>query len=249
MMDVPHRGACARKRASPAAQGENVMTEVEWQTCVDPQPMLDHLRDRPDERTLILFICACCRRLWHALTDPARRSLVVAAEGRADGQPGALPRQAGNPRNVPGARMAFVCAAEAADTLHNADALAASRHAARLASEAAAFDVVDEFAHDLVARRSRWHAARRAEAAVQAQLLRCLAGNPFHPVEVNRAWLTADVRGLAQIIDEERTFEQLPILADALEDAGCADAALLAHLREPGAHGRGCFALDLLRKE
>jgi hypothetical protein len=142
--------------------------------------------------------------------------------------------------------MAFVCAAEAADALHNPDALAASRHAARLASEAAAFDVVDVFAHDLVARRSRWHAARRAEAAVQAQLLRCLAGNPFRPVAVDRGWLTADVRGLVQTIYEEGTFEQLPVLGDALEDAGCAEAAMLLHCRETGPHARGCFVLDLL---
>jgi hypothetical protein len=140
--------------------------------------------------------------------------------------------------------MAFVCAAEAADALHSPDALAACRHAARLASEAAAFGVVDEFAHDLIARRNRWHAARRAEAAVQAQLLRCIAGNPFCPVEVCRGWVSPDGLALAQAVYDDRAFEQLPILGDALEDAGCTEAAILDHCRDTGPHARGCWVVD-----
>jgi hypothetical protein len=49
---------------------------------------------------------------------------------------------------------------------------------------------------------------------------------------------------LAQTVYDKRAFERLPILADALEDAGCTDAELLAHFRSPGPHVRGCFALD-----
>ena len=51
---------------------------------------------------------------------------------------------------------------------------------------------------------------------------------------------------LAQAIYEERDLRRLPVLADALEDAGCEDADLLGHLRGPGRHVRGCWALDLV---
>jgi hypothetical protein len=45
---------------------------------------------------------------------------------------------------------------------------------------------------------------------------------------------------------EERDFAGMPILADALEEAGCNNADILAHCREPGVHVRGCWVVDLL---
>jgi hypothetical protein len=60
------------------------------------------------------------------------------------------------------------------------------------------------------------------------------------------SWLTSTVIALAKWIDETQTFDQLPILADALEESGCADTELLSHLREPGPHTRGCWAVDLI---
>src|SRR5437762_722095 len=51
---------------------------------------------------------------------------------------------------------------------------------------------------------------------------------------------------LAQAVYEERAFERLPVLADALEEAGCTDAAILDHCRSPGPHARGCWVVDLL---
>jgi hypothetical protein len=54
---------------------------------------------------------------------------------------------------------------------------------------------------------------------------------------------------LARVIYEERRFEDLPILADALEEAGCINHTILAHLRSPGPHARGCWPVDLLLKK
>ncbi|MCI0377346.1 MAG: hypothetical protein L0215_07060 [Gemmataceae bacterium] len=73
-----------------------------------------------------------------------------------------------------------------------------------------------------------------------------LFGNLFRPVAADPTWLTAAVVELARTIYDERAFDRLPKLADALEQAGCTHAGLLAHLRQPGEHVRGCWAVDLL---
>jgi hypothetical protein len=80
-------------------------------------------------------------------------------------------------------------------------------------------------------------------------LLRDIVGNPFRLVTVDTAWLENNdkcVVRLAQAIYAGRAFDRLPILADALEDAGCTDAAILEHCRGPGPHVRGCWVVDLL---
>jgi hypothetical protein len=83
--------------------------------------------------------------------------------------------------------------------------------------------------------------------AVQESLFRCLLGDPTRPVNLRPEWLAWNggfVARMAEAIYEERRFAELPVLADALEDAGCDDEALLAHCREGGPHARGCWAVD-----
>ncbi len=79
-----------------------------------------------------------------------------------------------------------------------------------------------------------------------AGLLRDIFGNPFRPVAFDPAWLTSTVSALATGIYTERAFDRLPILADALQDAGCDNEDILSHCRGPGPHVRGCWAVDLL---
>jgi hypothetical protein len=93
--------------------------------------------------------------------------------------------------------------------------------------------------------------ARDAESRAQAGLLRDIIGNPFRPITLNPDWLTPTVSSLARSAYEERIMplgecepERLAVLADALEEAGCDNADILNHLRRPGAHVRGCWALD-----
>jgi hypothetical protein len=91
----------------------------------------------------------------------------------------------------------------------------------------------------------------------QAALLRDLFGHPFHPAALNPAWLTPEVRTLAQAAHEERALRagtlppaRLAVLAGALEEAGCDNAEVLGHLPGEGPHVRGCWALDwLLERE
>jgi mannitol/fructose-specific phosphotransferase system IIA component len=87
------------------------------------------------------------------------------------------------------------------------------------------------------------------EAAAQAALLRDIAGNPFRPLRVDPLWLAwnaGTVVRLAEGIYEEQAFDRLPILADALVEAGCDDEDVLGHCRSAGPHARGCHVLDLL---
>src|SRR5262249_44669511 len=90
----------------------------------------------------------------------------------------------------------------------------------------------------------------RAEQGFHCSLLRELVGPlAFRAVAVNPAWLRwnyGTVLSIARRIYEERAFYDMPILADALEDAGCTDAALLDHLRSAGEHVTGCWAVDLV---
>jgi hypothetical protein len=96
-------------------------------------------------------------------------------------------------------------------------------------------------------------AATRWMRAARADLLRDLFGNPFRPVALDPAWLTPTVQALAQAAYEERVLPsgeldlaRLKVLADSLEEAGCSQAAVLDHLRGPGPHVLGCWAVDLV---
>jgi hypothetical protein len=87
---------------------------------------------------------------------------------------------------------------------------------------------------------------RCAPKRIRAALLREIFGNPFRPVTLDPSWLTSTVVALAEGIYADRAFDRLPILVDALQDAGCDNADILAHGRMDGPHVRGCWVVDLL---
>jgi hypothetical protein len=93
-------------------------------------------------------------------------------------------------------------------------------------------------------------AAQRAvgpsEGKTHVDLLRCIFANPFRPITFNSAWRTSTVLALATGIYEEKAFDRMPILANALQDAGCDSADILDHCRGPGPHVKGCFVVDLI---
>ena len=80
----------------------------------------------------------------------------------------------------------------------------------------------------------------------QAFLLRDIFGNPFRPITLDPRWLTSTVVDLAQAIYNERAFDRMPILSDALMDAGCDSEDIILHCRGDGPHVRGCWVVDLL---
>jgi hypothetical protein len=207
------------------------MTEADWSASADPKAMLEFLRadGRAGERKQRLFAVACCRRLGPLLRDARLRGAVEAAERAADGDRRGLARAY---------RLAVYGLRAAAE--HRAGAAVCAASCAALgavhAHAASAADVV-----------STW-AARAGEGPdVQASLLRELYGNPLRPVHLDPAWLAwglGTVAKMARVVSDERRFDELPILADALEEAGCQDADILTHCRQGGGHLPGCWVLD-----
>jgi hypothetical protein len=88
--------------------------------------------------------------------------------------------------------------------------------------------------------------SKDAHSLAQCSILRDIFGDPFRPVPVDPSWRSGNVVSLAEAIYADRAFDRLPILADALEDAGCDQADILEHCRGPGPHVRGCWVVDLI---
>ncbi len=223
------------------------MTEAEWASCSDARPMLDHLLElQSSNRKMRLFCCACCRAVWPALADERSRRALEVTEGYAEGL-----------ATEPELRRAMQEACKAAaESIEAASGLGGDARALQLQCAAA------EMAFGLAADRAGWFyvlkVAYGARAATDLPaFLRDVFGNPFRPAPaLNPAWLAwrgGVVRELAGAAYDGRRLpegtlepERLGELADALEDAGCGDAELLGHLRGPGPHVRGCWALDLV---
>lgn len=91
-------------------------------------------------------------------------------------------------------------------------------------------------------RNAGWMAERKA----QADILRDIFGTPFPPVPLDRSWLIPTVKGLAQSIYDNRSFDEMPLLADDLVKAGCANQEILGHCRGQGPHVRGCWVVDMV---
>ena len=88
--------------------------------------------------------------------------------------------------------------------------------------------------------------SEQSERTIQTARLRDIFGNPFRPASFDPPWRIHSVIGLAQTIYNERAFDKVPELGDALERARCSEEAILNHCREPGEHVRGCWVVDVV---
>jgi hypothetical protein len=84
------------------------------------------------------------------------------------------------------------------------------------------------------------------ERQKQCYLIRDIFGNPFRPITFDTNWRTSTVVSLARSMYESRDFSTMPILSDALQDAGCENEDILNHCRGEGPHVRGCWVGDLV---
>jgi hypothetical protein len=250
------------------------MTVIDWLACADPTPMLAFLRGRASERKFILFAVACLRRLWPLLADDRSRAAVEALERSADGLASRVEWTAARRAAHAAGRRAAAAweAARAAQRGREGEGLASGpgwweREEALQAAaerESAAWlmwrmtgrewSAADgaSYAAAFTAEAASRRGGEAAERQALADLVREVFGHPLRSAAVEPAWLSWNdgaVRKMAQTVYDERRFADLPLLADALEDAGCMDADLLAHLRGPGPHVRSCWVVDLVLQE
>jgi hypothetical protein len=230
------------------------VTEAEWLSTTDTYPLLNYLEERSSDRKRRLLGVACCRRIWHRMTDPRSRMAVEMTERFIEGQVSEVDLEAVS-------REAEVAYHERAHGrwYHGEDAAWVTAMApvwkpkqwpclGTVVSETVM--VAGHFAGlsgtNKKTRKAAYGRGYEAERTAQAHLIRDIYGNPFRPVAFDPRWRTADTLGLARGVYEDRAFDRLPLLADALMDAGCADAAVLGHCRSDGLHTRGCWVVDLV---
>jgi hypothetical protein len=243
------------------------MTEAEWKCCTDPTGMLEFLLGRVSDRKLRLYLCGGCRHLTHLFFRPESLAAVEVAERFADGQAtleelhraewsaeeptfgyefdkGAFSED--DPYKTSVVPRLIEMGVLSYSALSRGDWQVEETVRRRLIAAAS----LAEYCAERSPIKNDWGLRHFSEVCWPGRwLFDCVFGNPFTPVTINSHWLTKNdstVARMAQAIYEERTFDHLPILADALEDAGCDNADFLAHCRQPGEHARGCWVVDLI---
>lgn len=210
------------------------MNEDIWLVSSDLSLLLEFVSDHISERKLRLFGCACARAVWKDIRLKQIREGVEAAEQYADG----LVTQDEFHDTYSRTIVAFAnwCNDEAhrLGRTRLARTMSRSATAANLTHNPLESKALSGFVEDAFLSK------------VGEGLLRCIVGNPFNQQTIDRRWRTSDTIGLARAIYDERAFARLPILADALMDAGCEDEQIIAHCRSEGPHVRGCWVVDLV---
>jgi hypothetical protein len=251
---------------------EGLLTLADWMRWPDPGPLLEVLRGKGSTRKWRLFAVACCRRFAYLITDERSRRAVEVAARHADGAASDEDLETARAAAEEAEREAFWASHAAEAEANFCDTpeyrAIAERYAA---ADAALWAARRELGPDRAA-----EFALSVEAELAAELLRDLFGDHFGPTGGQGRWLPrwlayanehwcllptprrVDIRPhwlacndgaalrLARDAYDAEAFGSLPVLADALEEAGCTDEALLSHLRSPGPHYRGCWALDLI---
>ncbi len=239
------------------------MTEAEWLGAKAPSALIGFLDDPKQKRRLRLFALACCHRLSRFITD--RRSIaavefadryaevgVRGRKGRASIAEAAdavyteldVERDRATENTIQFAEVLVRIGGSlaAARLLHN-DEKAVARAVPEFLTSSTAF----EWALLNCGNRPVWKPeAMRPEEQQQVAILRDIFGNPFRPVAFSASWRTDTALSLARQMYESREFGAMPILADALQDAGCENEDILSHCRGEGPHVRGCWVVDLV---
>jgi hypothetical protein len=199
------------------------VTEQEWLASENPLQLLDFVGAPLEARKSFLLTAACFHRHWARLPVAAQewaRLAEPAAEGKASRQDldDAFEglEEALNELGPPGE---FVALLDLAYGMWKSE-----------------WPYLEEGDQD-----PAWCAERKAQAA----LVHDVFANPFRPITLSPAWCSETVLLLARTA-YAGAFDALPVLADALEEAGCTSGDVLAHCRRPGLHVRGCWVVDLL---
>jgi hypothetical protein len=210
------------------------MTEAEWLAETDPQKMLEYLRGKASERKLRLFVADGVRSLV-SIFGQDQEVLAEMHERVAEGRASLEDLERFLLRDMP----------ELWEHRAPGGNLSSAWDTARMVVRDR-FKLAPLEKCDVVTEESR-----AAEYAEMCRVLRCIFGNPFRPPPpIDPSWLRwndGTVSRVAQGIYDERAFDRMGILADALLDAGCDNEDVLGHCRQQEAvHVRGCWVVDLL---
>jgi hypothetical protein len=194
------------------------------------------------DRRLRLLACACCRENWKDLKGASARRVVEIAEGYAD-------RNA----QLQDLTVARVAAFNEAMSLNRRRYRLYSRKSVET-KQAIHFFATDTAIVPMPSSLAFWERVFAGEGLfrlIGPRIIRDIFGNPFRPVTLDPRWLTSTVLDLARTIYDEFPRQaggcmKMPILADALMDAGCDSEDIINHCRGPAPHVRGCFVVDLI---
>lgn len=242
------------------------MTNEEWLRCSDPVTMIKGLEIIASGRKGCLFLCGCCRLVWDLLYDEASKEAVQIVERYADGSAShedlktaawlaecatfeysykpSIWREWGTDipdsvRNL--VRLGVLTELQLEEDEPQIDPIWRDRlmTAAQLAARAVCQRPFDNL---------HWTDKLRVISPKSSEsLLRCIFGKPFLPAIIpNPAWVTSNVVTHAGTIYDEKAFDRMPLLGDALEEAGCNNEDILSHCRSRNPHSRGCWVVDLV---
>ncbi len=232
------------------------MTEAEWRACENPSKMRKQILPRGFRVARWLhFHIACVQRVRHLLNAPAVKWLDNVSGLSGAGLTHAL--KDGKRWSLSSEDHLQVY--ELSERIRRCRTKAARRRLMNQADFAAlcAFGWVGPFCSLAASNwvcvavgRCGWppaaQAAARAERREHASLMRCVFRSTLSPVPLSPAWRTSTVVALAAQMYQSQDFSAMPILGDALQDAGCDSPEVLDHCRAPGAHVRGCWVVDLV---
>lgn len=233
------------------------MTEEEWLLCEHPEYMTPTLRGVVSDRKLRLLSVAFCNKILHLMQDEESRVAVEVAEQFADGfateeerlntgfaaldvKNAAFDRwEADHGQEDPPAGLNYWAASAAAAALFEDgfDALTGALHAAGMGYE---WDA-DE---SLIAGPGNYAGIELTGS--WPHLIRDVVGNPFKTFKVDQQWRTSQMVELAAKIYDDKAFDKLPELGDAVAEGGCTDEDILNHCRQSNEHVRGCWVVDLI---
>jgi hypothetical protein len=224
------------------------LTEAQWLECKSINlPVMKWVRRYGSDRKFYLAAAAAVRMVADQLIDADSRAAIDVVERFADGQATLEEMQAARDAAARADFLGPPTQATLEDSRRQYAGMAAM-YAATPPNELAPRNgprgvwIGAYNALDYANKAGKMTELRPRHAA----LLRDIIGNPFRTVTIAPGWRTSNVAALAQGIYEERAFERMPILADALEEAGCTEATILDHCRQLAEHVRGCWVVDFL---
>jgi hypothetical protein len=212
---------------------------TDWETTDDVTTMLDKVRRTASDRQLLLFACGCCRLVETKM--PAVRYLADLFEKDAQ-----RPMTTDEKWSI----LTAVGSALLGDVHPMVQRFLIGQEsdpwnlAANVARIGRMFETVDSLKSPDGLEYSIGPPLKRNSAG-QAAILREIVVNPTRSGSFDPRWRTDTARGIAAAIVESRAWDRMPILADALQDAGCEDTYLLDHCRlADHLHRPGCWVLD-----